>query len=68
MSHGLPTSRAINPVVVKIPVPTTLLISTQIAVNPLMQVEFFTKPFFLEEFSVNFLSNEKPVIATDAVS
>ena len=34
ISHGSPRSRAMNPVVVKMPPPMTLLTSTQPAVNP----------------------------------
>ena len=54
-------SRAIKPVEVKIPVPTTLLTSTQVAVNPLIRRALSGDTFFLWESSVKFLSNKKPV-------
>jgi len=54
-------SRAIKPVEVKIPVPTTLLTSTQVAVNPLIRRELPGESVCLEGPSVKFLSNEKPL-------
>jgi len=48
-------------VVVKIPVPTTLLINTHVAVNPLIRRELSRGTVFLEESSAKFFSNEKPV-------
>jgi hypothetical protein len=48
-------------VVVKIPVPTTLLINRHVAVNPLIRREFSRGTVFLGESSVKFFSNEKPV-------
>jgi hypothetical protein len=50
MSIGSPRSRAINPVVVKIPPPIMLLTSTQSAVNqPIFFVVDFRLALFIDE-------------------
>ena len=65
ISQGFSTSRAINPVVVKIPVPTTLLISTQVAVNPVILRVLVEEADCFGEPSGNLLSPKNHVISTD---